>query len=62
MATATDIQKGIILRYADRGSFRFNRISMAANDQQLYNLAAAFNLFQADKAEKVIKTTTQLIV
>jgi hypothetical protein len=62
MATATEFSKEIVLKYADKGSFRFNKIALTANDQQLYDLANALNMFQTDAAEKVIKVTTKLVV
>jgi hypothetical protein len=64
MPTAMMVEdtKAIVLKYADKGTYKFDKIALAATDAEIYNVAEILNSFQKDQATQVIKLTTFIVM
>ena len=62
MAVATQTGIQVVLKYADKGTFRYGNLALTASNQQLYALAGALNSFQKEPNSKLSVIRTSMIV
>ena len=54
-----NIDRRLVMRYADSGTFNFNKLRVNASDQGLMNLANAFASIQSEQPTSVTTVLTQ---